>query len=67
MPFDAATGLWSAASVPPIRLETVGNLLRSKIQGALVGLTLDGNITDGQRAGLNGYNGVGGEVSTCSD
>jgi hypothetical protein len=50
-----------------IRLEVVGSLLRSKIQGALVGLTVDTNITDGQRAGLNGYNGVGTDVLEADD
>lgn len=50
-----------------IRLEVVGSLLRSKIQGALVGLTVDANITDGQRAGLNGYNGAASDVVEADD
>jgi hypothetical protein len=50
-----------------IRLEVVGSLLRSKVQGALVGLTVDTTTTDGQRAGLNGYNAVGTDVVELDD
>lgn len=55
------------ASGDTIRLEVVGSLLRSKVQGALVGLTVDTNITDGQRAGLNGYNNIGTDVVELDD
>lgn len=50
-----------------IRLEVVGSLLRSKVQGALVGLTVDTNITDGQLVGLNGWNEVASDVVEVDD
>lgn len=50
-----------------IRVEAVGSLIRGKVQGALVGICVDTNITDGQRAGLNGYNAVGTDVVEVDD
>ena len=50
-----------------IRVEAAGSLVRGKVAGALVGICVDTNITDGQRAGLNGYNNVGTDVVELDD
>lgn len=50
-----------------IRVEAVGSLIRGKVSGALAGICVDTNITDGQRAGLNGYNNVGTDVVELDD
>jgi len=50
------------ASGDTIRIETVGTVLRGKVNSTLVALATDGNITDGQRGGVNGYNNVNTDV-----
>jgi hypothetical protein len=45
-----------------IRLEAVGRTFRFKVNGVIVNLLQDTNITDGQRGGMNGYNNVGTDV-----
>lgn len=50
------------ATADLLRLEVIGAVLRGKVNGALVALAQDTNITDGQRGGMNGYNATGTDV-----
>lgn len=45
-----------------LRLETVGNLQRGKVNGTLVLVSHDTNITTGQRGGLTGFNNVADDI-----
>jgi hypothetical protein len=56
-----------SASGDTVRGEVAGNLIRAKINGALVGLCKDTNITDGQRAGVNGWNEIASDVVEVDD
>lgn len=50
-----------------IRGEAVGQLIRAKINGQVVGFAKDATITDGQRVGLNGWNEIASDVVEVDD
>jgi hypothetical protein len=50
-----------------LREEVVGSLIRAKVNGALVGLCVDTNITDGQLVGVNTYNDQAGDFGEYDD
>lgn len=50
-----------------VRGEAVGQLIRAKINGQVVGFAKDATITDGQRVGLNAWNEVGTDVAEVDD
>lgn len=57
-----ASGSTPIAPGDTIRLEVTGNILRAKVNGTLVALARDANVTTGSRGGLNGYNAVNSDV-----